>query len=198
MRHGLLSACWCCLVVAAAAAGRAPPLPATPACPPAPAACTAEVQSLLDDASVGHVLFTAAASPFVVDPLRLSRSHVLLEWEDGAQLLARRWGFNGTGDSLLSVQGAANVTLLGAGGRRGSSLRMWRADYSNPEWYEHGEWRMALRLEGVRNATVRRLRLEESGGDGIYLTGGGASAPASENVVLQDVNCTNNYVSEWM
>jgi hypothetical protein len=145
--------------------------------------CTAQVQSVLDDASKQEILFLRSNGPFVVLPLVLNRSNVLIRCDDDALILAKRWAYNSTGASLLTLREVSNVTIVG-----GCRFRMWREDYANPHFYRKGEWRMALNVETVSSLFLQDITLEESGGDGIYLGG-----KCNENVTIVNVSSLNNY-----
>jgi hypothetical protein len=94
--------------------------------------------------------------------------------------------------ALLSLSNSSNVSLRGEGGP--ASLRMWRNEYTDRSRYpEYSEWRHALAIHGCEDVTVERLRLVESGGDGVYLAGSDGFAAYSRNVILRDLNSTGNF-----
>ena len=66
-----------------------------------------------------------------VRPLFIRRHNLAVVFAAGVTLLAKQDEFHGRDDSLLTIRGAHNISLLG---RRGSSLRMRRADYAVPSW----------------------------------------------------------------
>src|SRR5690606_34017190 len=101
--------------------------------------------------------------------------------EPGVLLLAKRGEYKGRGDSLLSLPGLDNVTIRGYG----ATLRMWKRDYQNPP-YEKAEWRMGIRIVGCKNVLVEGLRIESSGGDGIYIDRGGSNRLWSEDITVRD------------
>jgi hypothetical protein len=68
---------------------------------------------------------------------------------------------------------------------------MRKQDYQQAP-YEKAEWRMALDLSGCTNITVEGVRLESSGGDGIYV-GCTAKQPYCENITIRDVVCDDNH-----
>ena len=87
-----------------------------------PADCTEELQAALSNATLSSIVIPSGAGPLNTLPLVLNRSNVVLTFEPGAILQARRGFFHGGGDVLLSVERVENVSLVGAG----ASLRMWR------------------------------------------------------------------------
>ncbi len=146
---------------------------------PDPSDCTAALQLALD---AGGALRLAAPGPFISRMLHVTRDDVSIECDPGVLLLAKRWQFNGTGDSLLTVSNVRNFSMTGC------SLRMWRDDYANPLWYKKGEWRMALSLLNVSAAVISDCWFEESGGDGLYL-----GDTCNEDIVVRDSVFSGNY-----
>ena len=106
----------------------------------------------------------ARGRQWITRPLVLRRSNVALQVEEGVVLQARRGFFHGSHDTLLSVEGTANVSLEGPG-----EIRMWREDYANTSLYTKAEWRAGLQLTSSFNLTVKHLLINNTGGDGIYL-----------------------------
>jgi len=141
--------------------------------------CTAALQLALD---AGGPLRLPAPGPFVTRMLHVTRSDVSIQCDPGVLLLAKRWYFNATGDSLLTVLNTQNFAITGC------TLRMWRADYANPLWYKKGEWRMALSLLNVSAASISECSFEESGGDGLYLGG-----TCNEDIVVRGSVFRGNY-----
>lgn len=133
------------------------------------------------DSGARTVIVPFVGQPWIVRPITL-RSNVTLIFEPGVLVLAKRGEYKGRGDSLLSLPGLDNVTIRGYG----AILRMWKKDYQNPP-YEKAEWRMGIRIMGCKNVLVEGLRIESSGGDGIYVDGGGGSNRLwSEDITVRD------------
>lgn len=146
---------------------------------------TDAVQAAIDSGA-RHVVIPFVGKPWIVRPLRL-RSHLDLTLEPGVLLLAKRGEYKGTGDSLLSMVDAEDVTIRGYG----ATARMWKKDYQQPP-YEKAEWRMGLRILGSKNVLVEGLRIESSGGDGIYISGT-ANRKWSEDVTVRNVVCDDHH-----
>lgn len=146
---------------------------------PDPSDCTAALQLALD---AGGSLRLASPGPYITRMLHVTRSDVGIACDPGVILLAKRWQYNGTSDSLLTVSNTRNFVI------EGCTLRMWREDYANPLWYKKGEWRMALRLLNVSAVTVSDCSFEESGGDGLYL-----GDTCNEDVVIRGSSFKGNY-----
>ena len=68
---------------------------------------------------------------------------------------------------------------------------MRKTDYMAPP-YKKAEWRMGLALRGCRNILIEGLRIESSGGDGIYIDGGGEKR-FCEEVIIRHVTCYDNH-----
>ena len=153
-----------------------------------PADATAALQAAIDSGAP-VVVVPAAPSPWVVGPLRL-RSNLELVLEEGAVIEARAGAFLGRAENLLKGDGVENVTIRGYG----ATLRMRKADYTGPP-YEKSQWRHAISLVSARRVRILGLRIESSGGDGIYL---GSSRdrtlpPYCEDVHIKDVTLLDHH-----
>lgn len=128
-------------------------------------------------------------TPWIIDPIYLE-SNQKIEFEDGVVLLAQKGSFQGKGDCLIKAVNKENITLRGAH----VVFKMRRADYKKKQ-YKKSEWRHCLSLCGCRNININGLRLEESGGDGLYIGRGigEKSRRYCENIKIQDVTCDRNY-----
>jgi len=146
---------------------------------------TDAIQSAIDSGA-RKVVVPFVGKPWIVRPLKL-RSNMEFVLEPGVLLLAKRGEFRGKGDSLLSIVDAEDVTVRGPG----ATIRMWKSDYQNPP-YDKAEWRMGLRILGARNVLVEGVRIESSGGDGIYISGTGNLA-WSEDVTIRNVVCDDHH-----
>jgi hypothetical protein len=141
---------------------------------------TAALQAAIDSPAQA-VFVPAMGEPWRVEPIRL-RGDLVLLLEEGAEVVAKRGSFIKRNDTLMSVRRAENIIIWGYG----ATLRMRKEDYSS--WpYAESEFRHALRFRSVSNLGVYGLRIEEAGGDGIYLGRSGDEKPYCENVVIRDV-----------
>ncbi len=138
------------------------------------------------DSGAKKVVVPFVGKTWITRPLTL-RSDLELFFEPGVLLLAKRGEFLGGGDSLLSAHGAENLKIIGYG----ATLRMWKEDYQKPP-YVPAEWRMGIRLMGCKNVLVEGVRVESSGGDGIYIDGGGPRRWA-EDTVIRNVVCDDHH-----
>lgn len=148
---------------------------------------TESLQAALDS-KAKKLTIPYMGAPWIVRPfeLRGDREIVL---EPGVIVLAKRGEFRGGGESLMSANGVDNLTIRG----HGAILRMHKRDYQ--AWpYEKAEWRMGLAIRGCKNVLVEGLRIESSGGDGIYVDGGGGSGRKwSDDITVRGVTCDDNH-----
>jgi hypothetical protein len=145
-----------------------------------------EVLQAALDSGARTLVIPHMGEPWVVRPLQL-RSQQEIVFEPGVVVLAKKGEFRGGGDSLFSAVGQSNLVLRGYG----ATLRMHKRDYQNPP-YTKAEWRMGLALRGCRHVLVEGLRIESSGGDGIYVDGGG-DLGWSEDITLRNCVAYDNH-----
>ena len=138
------------------------------------------------DSKAKTLIIPYMGEAWIVRPLRLHGDQEII-FEPGVLVMARKGEFRGGGDSLLTAVDAENLVLRGYG----AVLRMRKKDYQNSP-YTPAEWRMGIALRGCRNVTVEGLRIESSGGDGIYIDGGGARAWC-EGITVRNVTCFDNH-----
>ncbi len=138
------------------------------------------------DSRAKTLLIPYMGEAWIVRPLRVHGDQTIL-FESGVLVLAKKGEFQGGGDSLFSASEADNITLRGYG----AVLRMRKKDYQNPP-YKPAEWRMGIALRGCRNVTIEGLRIESSGGDGIYIDSDGKRGWC-ENITVRDVTCWDNH-----
>lgn len=146
---------------------------------------TAALQGAIESGA-RKVIVPFVGKPWIVTPIKL-RSDLELVFEPGVLVLAKRGEFQGGGDSLFSANDAENLTIRGYG----ATLRMWKSDYQNPP-YSKAEWRMGIRLMGCKNVLIEGVRVESSGGDGIYVDGGGARR-WGEDITIRNVVCDDHH-----
>lgn len=113
------------------------------------------------------------AAGWTTQSLFITRNDLTVIFQDGVLLQAREGYFrtvDGDQASLLTLFKVRNVSLIGEGN---ATLRMRRADYTNASmgYTEHSEWRHGINLLHVRDIRIKGLRVEDTGGDGIYVLG---------------------------
>ena len=86
-------------------------------------------------------------------------------------------------DSMFTAINADNLVIRGEGN---ATLRMNKKDYQDASRYKPSEWRHAIVLRSSRNVIIRDLRIESSGGDGVYLGAPMCKDVLLENLVLDD------------
>ena len=165
-----------------------------------PVDSTRFIQAALDSGE-RRIVLDRQDGPWYALPLKM-RSNTELVLEPGVELVAKRGAYKGLRDFLLEISEATNVVVRGG---TGATLRMWKSDYQGPD-YRHGEWRYALRIYKSENVLVEGLRIAESGGDGIGVTGRditirncvcdrnhrqGISVFSAENLLIEDCVLSN-------
>jgi hypothetical protein len=68
---------------------------------------------------------------------------------------------------------------------------MRKHDYQHPP-YAKAEWRMGLSFTGCSHVEVDGLRIEQTGGDGVYIGSSGRN-PTCSDVVIRDCVCADNH-----
>ena len=144
-----------------------------------PVDSTRFIQAALDSGAK-RVVLDRQSGPWNTLTLHM-RSGVEFVLEPGVELVAKRGEFKGLRDYLFLVDGVTNAVIRGG---EGSAFRMWKADYQGPD-YAHGEWRYALKITRSANILVEGLRLCDSGGDGIGVSG--------KNITIRKCVCDNNH-----
>ncbi len=143
------------------------------------------------DSGAPTVVVPKMPTPWIVShTLSLRRSGLELCIEPGVVILAAKGAFRSGGESLIEADGVADFSILGYG----AALRMRKSDYQKAP-YVTAEWRHAVSLRGVSRALIAGLRIESSGGDGIYvgtLSDGNVNVPC-EDLVLRDLDILDNH-----
>lgn len=134
------------------------------------------------------VIIPYVGKDWIVTPIKLVSNQDVV-FEPGVVVVARKDSFKGINDSLFSAVDVNNITLTGYG----ATLRMRKKDYTGSA-YSKSEHRHALQIRCSQNITVLGLRLESSGGDGVYI---GSKDDKREvpckNILIKDCVCDDNY-----
>jgi len=138
------------------------------------------------DSGAKKVIVPYVGQPWIVRPIKLPGSLELV-FQPGVLVLAKKGEFLGRGDSLFRAQDVSDISIHGYG----ATLRMRKKDYQQPP-YEKAEWRMGLRFVGCQRVNVTGLRIESSGGDGIYIGSSGKNRWCTD-VVIRDCVCHDNH-----
>ena len=147
-------------------------------------------QALQDavNSGVEKLIVDAAGSDWVVGPIVL-RSGLELVFAQDVVVRGLPGAFKGKSDCLFTARNARNIVMRG---EKGSVLKMNKADFQNSDLYEKSAWRHAVSLRGCENVTLSGLTLDGSGGDGIYVAGGG-EASFSRDVLIEDLVAVNHH-----
>jgi hypothetical protein len=132
------------------------------------------------------VVISNVGAPWIVRPITL-RSNLELIFNPGVLVLAKQGEFQGGGDALFRATDMTDITIRG----HGATLRMRKKDYQNPP-YTKAEWRMGLAFTGCKRVLVEGVRVESSGGDGIYI-GSSGQLGWCEDVVIRDCISHDNH-----
>lgn len=138
------------------------------------------------DSKAKVVVVPYMGSPWIVRPIKL-RGDLELIFDPGVVVLAKRGEYKGGGDSLFSVADCENIVIRGYG----ATLRMWKKDYQNPP-YEKAEWRMGIDIVGCKNVLIEGVRVESTGGDGIYI-GTTSKNRWSEKITIRNCVALDNH-----
>lgn len=134
----------------------------------------------------GRVTIPYMGKPWIIRPVML-KSNLELLLDPGVVILAKKGEFHGGGDSLFRGTDMVNITIRGYG----ATLRMHKRDYQQAP-YKKAEWRMGLSFNGCTNVRVEGVRIESSGGDGIYV-GTTGKQEYCKDMVIKDVVCHDNH-----
>ncbi|MEX0288344.1 MAG: right-handed parallel beta-helix repeat-containing protein, partial [Flavobacteriaceae bacterium] len=127
------------------------------------------------------VIVDYKAAGWNVGPITLfDIKNKVIIFEPGVVLRAITGRFNARNAKLLKLARPLNLTILGYGAK----FKMNKAEYTNLD--PNTEYRVSFEIQHGVNVTVKGLTLEESGGDGVYLSGN-----TSKNIVLEDLNVIN-------
>lgn len=137
------------------------------------------------DSGAKTVVVPYMGAPWVVRPVKL-RSSLTLLFEPGVVVMAKKGEFKGKGDSLFYSNNGSDIVMRGYG----ACFTMRKEDYQS-DAYEKAEWRMGIRLSGCSRVTIEGLRIEKTGGDGIYV--GAGDQPYCKDIVIRDVQCVDNH-----
>jgi len=113
-------------------------------------------------------------------------SHQEIVLVPGTVVVALKGAYQAKGNYRLAFQECEQVIIRGAKKDRGklAGIRMHKEDYPSAA-YEKSEWRHGLAFLGCQDVRVQELRIEKTGGDGIYL-GATPEKTANRSVVVKD------------
>ncbi|WP_100611542.1 right-handed parallel beta-helix repeat-containing protein [Confluentibacter lentus] len=124
-----------------------------------------------------------------IGPINLNNiSGKTIIFESGVIVKSLPDKFKATNASLLKMINCNNIEIIGYG----AEFKMNKEEYSK---YNDSEHRMSIALYGVNNVKIKGLLINESGGDGIYIssTGNPEDQKPSKNIEIQDCVIKNQY-----
>jgi len=153
-----------------------------------PADATSAFQNaILSDADT--VIVDLQSGDWIVGPNRFfDLQNKVIIFQSGVVLTAKPGAFPDNGDCLINLVRANNVKIIGYG----AVLKMQKAEYAA---LADGEWRHALAVNSSSNIEVYGLKIRDSGGDGLYVSGDTwyGTQLYSENILFRDIWCDNHY-----
>ena len=145
---------------------------------------TAAFQSAILSANDTVVVDLQAADWNVGPSIFFSLTNKVIIFEPKVKLKAISGTFNATNACLIEFKYCNNITVIGYQ----AEFKMNKAEYA---LLNDSEYRMSININDSKNITIKGLTLNESGGDGIYIGGDGVGY--CENILIEDVICTNHY-----
>jgi hypothetical protein len=121
--------------------------------------------------------------------LIFNRNNIDIIFEPGTTVEAKEGSFQGSTLNLFRIEQSDNISMTSSGA--GATIKMRKSDYLNPSLYTPSEHRHAVSIRGSQNVTLSNMTIRDTGGDGIYITGGFTDA-YSDSVTIQDVNVDNS------
>jgi hypothetical protein len=148
---------------------------------------TVAIQQAINSGA-SKVIIPYVGKDWVVGPIKLAGNQEII-FEPGVVVVAKKGEFKGVFDCLFSGISVSNITLQGYG----AVLKMRKDDYRSLV-YPKSEHRHVLEFRSCENIKILGLRLESSGGDGIFI-GTTTYKPylQSKNVEIRDCICDNNF-----
>ncbi|MCB9767015.1 MAG: right-handed parallel beta-helix repeat-containing protein [Candidatus Omnitrophica bacterium] len=146
---------------------------------------TEAIQSAIDSGAK-KVVIPYVGDPWIIRPITLASDQEIY-FEPGVMTLAKEGEFLGGGDSSFRGTNIKNVKISGYG----ATIKMRKTDYMSPP-YKKAEWRMGISINGSENILIEGVRIESSGGDGIYI-GETGQMHYCKDVTIRDVVCHDNH-----
>ncbi|TAG50896.1 MAG: right-handed parallel beta-helix repeat-containing protein [Cytophagales bacterium] len=145
-----------------------------------PTDVTNEIRNAINS-SVDTVIIQNVGQPWIVQPLTFfNKDAITIIFEPGVILQAKSGAFTQTYATLFKLKDCTNFKIYGYG----ATFKMLKTEYTT------GEWRHAVDLSDCTNITIAGLMVNDSGGDGLLITGyagGTNNQNFCENIYV--VNC---------
>jgi hypothetical protein len=144
------------------------------------------------NSKVKRLIIDRQSSPWVTRPLS-GVSNQEIAFEKGTELVALKGAYKARGDCLLTFSHCEHVILRGEKNDAGELpvIRMQKEDYQSAA-YQKSEWRHGLSLIACRDVRIENIRIEKTGGDGIYLGTAPDKIP-NRDITIRGVDCNDNH-----
>jgi hypothetical protein len=149
---------------------------------------TSAFQAAINSAA-DTIIIDKQAGDWIVGPNKFFDLHdKTIIFQSGVVLRAKAGAFPGNGDCLMNFVRANHIKIIGYG----ATFKMNKAEYAA---LADGEWRHSLAISNSSNVQVYGLKITESGGDGIFISGDTwyGTQLYSENILLKDIWCDKQY-----
>ena len=151
---------------------------------------TSAIQQAIDSGTE-KVIVPYMGKPWIVNPIILNNDQEII-LAPNVEIVAKKGAFKGKSNCLFTLRDGRDVKIKGYG----ATLSMHKSDYSGLA-YEKSEHRHGIKIMGSVNVEILGLKIEKTGGDGIYVSrdylSNGSNNNPSKNVKIQDCVCDSNY-----
>ncbi len=152
---------------------------------------TAAIQKVIDDPSVGTIVFDKMAAPWRVSSLR-PRSNLVFVFEDGVRFLADKatQEKNPRECDLFKLVSVSNVVFVGRG-QTPAGVRLGQyEDYETRRKWNKTYGSSGFDLDGTKNIVLDNLTVADCSMDGLCV---GGLRPSNNGIYVKDVVFESNY-----
>ncbi|MUH36919.1 PKD domain-containing protein [Zobellia amurskyensis] len=143
---------------------------------------TSAFENALNSGS-SYVVIDKQNSDWVISPTKFfDLTNMTIVFEPGVKLKAKSGSFSKSNDQLFQIVRGKNLKIIGTG----AYFSMNKSEYSS------GEHRHALRLRSCENVTITGLIIENSGGDGVLISGDDDGTDPSKNITIESITSKNH------
>ncbi len=150
-----------------------------------PTDVTNEIRNAINS-TIDTVIIQNVGQPWIVQPITIfNRDGRTIIFEEGVILQAKSGAFTLANGTLFKLKDCSNFKIYGYG----ATFHMLKPEYTE------GEHRHAIDLSDCNNITIAGLLVNDSGGDGLLITGyagGTNNQNFSENIYVVDCVFDNN------
>ncbi len=141
------------------------------------------------------IIIDKQAGDWIVQPNQFfDLTNKTIIFENDVVLRAKAGAFTDVGACLFQLIRCKNLIVKGYG----ATFKMNRAEAAANQT-PHSEWRHSISIDNCSGVSVYGLKLDESGGDGVLISGNTWYASTampklySENILLKDLRCDKNF-----